>query len=462
MGQTQLGEGGVGFFDFEAVDAEEFQRASFIENDVAEELWGFSSDFEFGLGGAAGDFQNELRGEVAAAVDLMRVDAALEAVAGVAVKRESASGAADVARGEVGAFEKDVRGAFDDAGFLTTHDASDGDGACVVGNDEVFGEQRVFLAVEREDFFAFLGAADGDAALEFIEVESVQVLAHLHHHIVGDIDDVVDGAEADAFEAGFQPSRAGADFDAFDDAGGVVGAAVGGFEGDFVGLGGAAFRGGFRVIAFAFERNAGEGGEFAGEAEMAEEIGAIRGDLEVEEGVAFDDLVDGFADGQRAVENPQAAGVFADPEFLAAAHHAEAIDTAELAFFDLETAGQSCAGEGERDFVARFEVLRAANDLARAAAAVIDLADAEFVGIWVLLKGLDLSDDDLVGSDALLLNAFHLDAREGQEVGELRRGVSAEVEMGLEPVEGDLHGMVAVRRSKIRQGRGQAGAQAAN
>ena len=237
LGQTELGEDGVGFFDLEAVDAEQAQGALFIENDVADELRGFTGDLEFGFGGAAGDFQNEFRGEIAAAVDLMRVDAALEAVAGVGMQRESAGGAADVARGEVGAFQKDVRGAFDDAGFLTAHDASDGDGAGVVGDDEVFGEKGVFLAVEREDLFAFLGAADGDAALEFIEVKGVQALAHLHHHIVGDIDDVVDGAEADAFEAGFQPSWAGADFDAFDDAGGVVGAAVGGLERDFVGRG---------------------------------------------------------------------------------------------------------------------------------------------------------------------------------------------------------------------------------
>lgn len=239
LGQTELGEDGVGFFDFEAVDAEQAQSALFIENDVADELRGCTGDFEFGLGGAACDFQNELGGEIAAALDLMRVDATLEAVAGVGMQRESAGSAADVARSEVGTFEKDVRGAFDDAGFFTAHDAGDGDGACVVGDDEVFGEQGVFLGVEREDFFAFLGAAHGDAALEFIEVEGVQALAHLHHHIVGDIDDVVDGAEADAFEAGFEPSGAGADFDAFDDAGGVVGAAVGGFERDFVGLGGA-------------------------------------------------------------------------------------------------------------------------------------------------------------------------------------------------------------------------------
>jgi hypothetical protein len=136
----------------------------------------------------------------------------------------------------------------------------------------------------------------------------------------------------------------------------------------------------------------------------------------------------------------ESTGVFADAEFLATAHHAEAIDTAELAFFDLEAAGQSRAGESERDFVARFEVLRTADDLARAAAAVIDLADAKFVGIRVLLEGLDLRDDDLVRSDALLLDAFHFNACEGQKVGELRRGVAAEVEMGLEPVEGDLHG----------------------
>jgi hypothetical protein len=49
----------------------------------------------------------------------------------------------------------------------------------------------------------------------------MQRLAHLHHDVVRDVHDVVDGTQADAFEATAQPLRAGADFDAFDDAGGV-------------------------------------------------------------------------------------------------------------------------------------------------------------------------------------------------------------------------------------------------
>jgi hypothetical protein len=36
------------------------------------------------------------------------------------------------------------------------------------------------------------------------------------------------------------------------------------------------------------ERQAGEGGEFAGEAEVAEEVGAVRRDLEIEEHVGRD------------------------------------------------------------------------------------------------------------------------------------------------------------------------------
>jgi hypothetical protein len=38
-----------------------------------------------------------------------------------------------------------------------------------------------------------------------------------------------------------------------------------------------------------------------------------------------------------------------------------------------------------------------------------------------------------------LLDAFDLDTGEGEEVRELRDGVAAEVEMGAEPGEGDLH-----------------------
>jgi len=58
------------------------------------------------------------------------------------------------------------------------------------------------LPSDGEDFLAGGGAADDDAVFgEGVIVEGVEGLAEFHEDVVGDIDDVVDGAEADGFEA---------------------------------------------------------------------------------------------------------------------------------------------------------------------------------------------------------------------------------------------------------------------
>ena len=59
--------------------------------------------------------------------------------------------------------------------------------------------------IEREEGFAVGGAADDDAAGEFRGVEGVERLAEFVEHEVRDIDDVVDGAQADGFEALLEP-----------------------------------------------------------------------------------------------------------------------------------------------------------------------------------------------------------------------------------------------------------------
>ena len=81
--------------------------------------------------------------------------------------------------------------------------------------------------------FAVGGGADVDFAFgEAGFVEGVEGLAHFHHHVVGDIDDVIDGADADRLEAGAEPVGAGADFYAADAAGGVERAEARGVDGD--------------------------------------------------------------------------------------------------------------------------------------------------------------------------------------------------------------------------------------
>ena len=306
----------------------------------------------------------------------------------------------------------------------------------MIGDDEVVGLQRVGLRIESEEFFAIGGLAHDDGAVELVEVEAMQRLAHLHHDVVRDVHDAVDGTQTDAFEATAQPLGAGADFDAFDEAGGVKRAGVFGFELD---VGGVGFGLGGGVIALAFEGDAGEGAELAGEAEVAKEVGAIRRDFEVEEHVGGIQLVERRADGRIGGHDEQAAVIVAKAEFFAAAHHAQTRYVTQFAFFDGESSGQNGSRECERNFVARFEVLRAANDLSRGAAAIVDLADAEFIGIRMLHKGVDLSHDDLVGGHAAFFDALDLDTGEGEEIGELRNGVAAEIEMSAEPGEGDLH-----------------------
>ena len=81
-------------------------------------------------------------------------------------------------------------------------------------------------SVEGEEIFVLSGVADDDGAGEFRGVEGVERLAEFVENEVGDIDDVVDGAEADGFEALFEPSGGVFDGDAGDFDGGVEGAGL--------------------------------------------------------------------------------------------------------------------------------------------------------------------------------------------------------------------------------------------
>jgi hypothetical protein len=65
-----------------------------------------------------------------------------------------------------------------------------------------------------------------------VVVEGVQGLTGFEHHEVGDIDHVIDAAQADLFKDQAQPIRAGSNPNTADHAGGVAGAEVGILEAD--------------------------------------------------------------------------------------------------------------------------------------------------------------------------------------------------------------------------------------
>ena len=93
--------------------------------------------------------------------------------------------------------------------------------------------QFAAFAVECGDAFALGGGAyDQLGTCEFVGVEGVHGLAVFEHHVVADIDHVVNRTQADGGEALLHPLGAGADVDPGDHRGGVERAAGGAVDAD--------------------------------------------------------------------------------------------------------------------------------------------------------------------------------------------------------------------------------------
>ena len=75
-----------------------------------------------------------------------------------------------------------------------------------------------------------VGVGAGACLGQQMVIEGVERLADFKHHVVGDVHDVADAADADFFEHAPEPIRAGADLHAANDAGGVTRTQLGVFE----------------------------------------------------------------------------------------------------------------------------------------------------------------------------------------------------------------------------------------
>src|SRR5690606_30704246 len=81
---------------------------------------------EENLGGfAAAEIENELRREIEAGNGEVRIDAALEAVAGIGMNAERAAGLGDVERVPERALDQHIDGRVGTAGRLAAHDAAE-------------------------------------------------------------------------------------------------------------------------------------------------------------------------------------------------------------------------------------------------------------------------------------------------------------------------------------------------
>ena len=154
---------------------------------------------------------------------------------------------------------------------------------------------------------------------------------------------------------------------------------------------------------------------------MAEQVGAVRRDFDIENGVVREKFADRGADFRLGRKDEQTGRVLRDPELFRAAKHALRFHAAQFARLDFEIVRQDRARERERHLVADFVILRSANDLARLSAAVIDLADAEPVGVWMLRRSGDLRDDNVLEIRAACFDSFDLHAGKREQFGQTAR-----------------------------------------
>jgi hypothetical protein len=141
------------------------------------------------------------------------VGAALEPVRSLRREPEPLAGAPHDAGLEPRALERDAtRVRLRHLGVAAAHDPGDGRRARGVGDDEHVGGQRTLLAVERCQALAGLGQPHADLApAEPRLIEGVHRVAELEQHVVGDVDQVVDGAHAGRRETPLHPLGRGAD-----------------------------------------------------------------------------------------------------------------------------------------------------------------------------------------------------------------------------------------------------------
>ena len=155
------------------------------------------------------------------------VQALFIAGGGVGAHIQRGSGTVDGGAVEVGGFKQNHGGVAHNLAVGTAHDAGYADGLVLVTDAEHGGGQLPLVAVQGLDGFALPGGADDDvAALHAGEVEGVHGLAVFQHHIVGDVHDVVDGADTGVPQPFPHPRGRGLDLHVLHHPGGVPGAEI--------------------------------------------------------------------------------------------------------------------------------------------------------------------------------------------------------------------------------------------
>ena len=167
---------------------------------------------------AAGGFDDKIDCSIGRLQRTVRIDAPLVAVRRVGRQTQPAGGPADGLALEDRALKHQVGRIVAHSGIFPAHDAGDDHGAVRIGDDEHAAVQNPFLAIERDNLLPVHRRPDNDlVAPELAGIEGVQRLARLQHHVVANVDDIVDRAKSDRLKPRLHPRWARANLDPRDD-----------------------------------------------------------------------------------------------------------------------------------------------------------------------------------------------------------------------------------------------------
>ncbi len=274
----------------------------------------------------------------------------------------------------------------------------------------------------------------------------MQRLAAGQHRVVRHVDDVGDRPHPGRHQPRLQPGRRGADRHVLEHARHEALAAVG-LDRHGGALDGTA-RAGILCPGRRRQSRARRGMDLPRDAVEAEAVRPVGRDLQLEH-VRGDRQHLGERGARRETVRGRAVAVGrehhdprsldADLQLRLAEDHPRRLDAAQLRLAQPGPVGHDGAGLRDRDRLPCGDVRRAADDLRRRLAAEVDRADAQAVGVGVLLGAQHLPDHEpLDGGHAVAHDALDLGPRQRQPLGQRGR-VEAGLDVLVQPAQRDLH-----------------------
>ena len=402
----------------------------------------------------AAELDEQLRGRALRPDRQLGMELLLEPRRCLGAQRQQVGGAQDVGAVPGGGLEQHPGRRRRDLGDLPAHDSGDPRRAVAIADDDALGVERALDPVERRHTLTLGGRPHDDLAPgHLVEVEGVQRLAGQQHHVVGDVDDVVDRPLAGGDQAGLEPERRWADRDVDERARREPRTEIGNVHPHRCDLGDVAVAGRLRIGRPGRTRQLGAAQcmDLARHPEDAEAIGAVGCDLELEHLLGDREKVSERRAGGRldAVQHGDSVAVLAELHLGLGEDHPRRLDAAQLGLAELRPVRHHGARERDGDRLAIGHVGSAADDRARLAIAGVDRADLEPIGIRMGLGGEHPADHEPVGRrDAELAEPFDLGAGHREALGERPR-LDPGIAEGREPADRDPHQNCSRRRTSL-------------